>query len=133
MMIAIDQAITAQEVADLRRASGWDHDTQEWEQCLEQNLINVSARDDEGKLVGVGFLTGNIRHAELTDLVVHPDFRHQGIGRSISKIIIDYATDHNIKYFGLTYDKNFPWLKDFYETEGFELIDFAMWHSSSLN
>ena len=132
MHIEIDTTLTAQEVIDLRELSGWDHDKSEWELCLRQNLLSVSARNDENEVIGVGFLCGNQRHAELVDLVVHPDYRKQGVGREISRKIIDYALDQKIKYFGLTYDKSFPWLKGFYESEGFKLIDFAMWHESSL-
>ncbi len=132
MNISIDKNLKAGEVVHLRERSGWDHDEKEWESCIKQNLINVSARNDDGEVVGVGFLCGNQRHAELVDMVVHPAFRKQGIGRKISKIIIDYAVKHKIKYFGLTYDKDFPWLKEFYESEGFRLIDFAMWHESSI-
>jgi GNAT superfamily N-acetyltransferase len=61
---------------------------------------------------------------------VHPDYRNQGVGRAILKLIINYTLREKIKYVGLTYDKTSPWLKDFYELEGFELIDFAMWHKS---
>jgi len=63
---------------------------------------------------------------------VHPDYRRQGIGKQIVDIISNYVIDNKIKYFGLAYDKNISWLKDFYEDEGFQPIDFAMWHESSL-
>ena len=132
MNIDVDPALTAEEVIKLREVSGWDHDLQEWKKCLQQNMLNVSARTDTGEIVGVGFLAGNQRHAELIDLVVHPDHRRQGIGRKISRVIITHALEEQIKYFGLTYDKNSPWLKDFYKSEGFEPIDFAMWHKSSI-
>lgn len=132
MNIGIDKTITADEVINLRAVSGWDADFEEWKKCLSQNLINVSARDGSGQLVGAGFLTGNVRHAELVDLVVHPDYRQKGIGRSIVRIIVDYAKQNKIKYFGLTYDEESPWLKEFYESEGFQPIDFAMWHEDSL-
>lgn len=132
MNVAIDENLSANEVIKLRKLSGWDYDLQEWHICLKQNLINVSARNDNGEAVGVGFLCGNQRHAELVDLVVHPDYRNKGIGRDISRSIITYALDCKIKYFGLTYDKKSHWLKDFYESEGFRVIDFAMWHESSL-
>ncbi len=128
----IDMQLTAQEVCDIREMSGWDHEIKEWENCLSRNIINVSVRNDSGIVIGVGFLTGNLRHAELTDLVVHPEHKQQGLGRLMVKLINDYAIQHNIKYYGLTYDKTFPWLKEFYESEGFELIDFGMWHKHSL-
>lgn len=132
MKISSDTKLSAQEVITLRQLNGWDCDEQEWEACLQQNLLNVSARDDSGVVVGVGFLCGNQRHAEMVDLVVHPDYRRHGVGRQIVSFIKNYALEQNIKYFGLTYDENSPWLKDFYESEGFRSIDFAMWHESSL-
>jgi len=132
MKISIDDGLTAADVINLRELNGWDHDKAEWQKCLVQNLINVSARDENGGVIGVGFLCGNQRHAELVDLVVHPDYRKHGMGREICDLIVNYALNNHIKYFGLTYDKNNPWLKDFYESEGFRQIDFAMWHKSSL-
>ncbi len=133
MKIDIDENLTAEEVVKLRKLSGWDHNVEEWKECLKTNIINVSARNEAGDVIGVGFLCGNQRHAELVDLVVQPDYRNCGIGRGILKLIVNYALDKRIRYFGLTYDKSFPWLKDFYESEGFQLVDFAMWHKSSLN
>lgn len=132
MKINIDNDLTAEDVVTLRKVSGWDHDTQEWQKCLNQNIINVSARNEAGNVVAVGFLSGNQRHAELIDLVVHPDYRNRGIGTAIVRIIVDYVREEKIRYFGLTFDASFPWLKDFYESEGFRTVDFAMWHTSSL-
>lgn len=132
MEAKIDDKLTAQEVVDIRATNGWGGDVDEWSLCLAQNLLNVSVRSDEGVVVGVGFLCGNTRHAELVDLVVHPDYRKAGLGRQISQLIISYALDHKIKYLGLTYDVNSPWLKTFYESEGFRTIGFAMLHESSL-
>jgi len=132
MKITKDDKLNAKEIADLRKFCGLDHDEREWEACLKQNLLNVSARNSDGDVIGTGFLCGNGRHAELVDLVVHPDYRQNGIGREIVKFIVDYALEHNIRYFGLTYDEDQPWLKTFYESEGFQLVDFAMWHETSL-
>lgn len=133
MKIGVDPNLTALEVIQLRETSGWDHDLDEWEDCLERHLLNVSARTDNNEVVGVGFLSGTRRHADLVDLVVHPDFRRQEIARNISRIVVNYALSHKIKYFGLTFDKNVPWLPPFYMSEGFQPIDFAMQHRSSLN
>lgn len=130
--VSIDENLTAEEVIGLRAASGWDADLAEWCDSLSQNLVKVSVRDASGQVLGVGFLTGNIRHAEITDLVVHPDYREQGIGEKILTSLISQAKLKQIKYLGLTYDKNFPWLKEFYEKHGFKSIDFAMWHTDSL-
>lgn len=132
IIVQADDRLTAEEVAQLRIKSGWEADVEEWRLCLQQNLLNVSARNEEGELLGVGFISGTIRHAEVTDLVVLPEFREHGIGSRIMKALCEYAATHHIRYFGLTYDTKTPWLKDFYEEYGFRPIDFAMWHESSL-
>lgn len=132
MKIAIDNDLTAYEVVALRELSGLDGSKDEWEQCLKQNLANVTARDDKDVLIGAGFLCGNRRHAEIVDLFVHPDYREQGTGRGIVQLLVAHAFNQGVKYLSLAYNKKSPWLKEFYESEGFELIDFAMWHTTSL-
>src|SRR5438045_1188446 len=108
MTVSIDNNLTAKEVVLLRKLNGWDYDESEWSVCLKQNLLNVSARDNDGYVVGVGFLCGNQRHAELVDLVVHPEHRRGGIGREIAQLIINYALKENIRYLSLTYDTKAP-------------------------
>jgi N-acetylglutamate synthase-like GNAT family acetyltransferase len=131
--IDTDSNLTAQEVVKLRVASGWDGDIDEWQSCIMQCLVAVSARNTKNELVGVGFLSGNARHAEIVDLVVLPDYRQHGIGENILEELIKRAKTEKIKYLSLTYDKKAPWLKDFYERHGFKSIDFAMWHEDSLH
>lgn len=132
MKAHIDPNLRSNEVVNLRELNGWDSDRKEWAMCLKQNLLNVSVRNEVGELIGIGFLCGNLRHAEIVDLVVHPGYRKQGIGREIIQLIVTFANKHHIKYLGLTYDTRHTWLKYFYESEGFQQIDFAMWHKSSL-
>ncbi|HEX8227517.1 MAG TPA: GNAT family N-acetyltransferase [Candidatus Saccharimonadales bacterium] len=127
-----DPHLTADEVVRLREESGWDGDISEWKKCLAQNMVNVSARTDTGRVIGVGFISGTVRHAQVVDMVVSPDFRKQGIGAQILDCLCEYAAEQNIRYFGLTYDTDFPWLKTFYEKHDFQSVDFAMWHKNSL-
>jgi GNAT superfamily N-acetyltransferase len=132
VVIETDVAVSAKEVVKLRTDSGWEGNLEEWERCLKQNLVTVSARDHQGALIGVGFISGSIRHAQIVDLVVRPDYRKLGVGERILEKLIAYAKTKKIKYLGLTYDKKSAWLKEFYTEHGFQSIDFAMWHKDSL-
>lgn len=132
IVIETNAAVSAQEVVKLRTDSGWEGNLEEWQRCLTQNLATVSARDGHGTLIGIGFISGSIRHAQIVDLVVHPDHRQIGLGEKILEELIAYAKTEKIKYLGLTYDKNSAWLKEFYEEHGFQSIDFAMWYKDSL-
>jgi GNAT superfamily N-acetyltransferase len=135
IIIAEDKVITGEEIHKLRSEANYGKTSpKEWDVAINQALLVVSARDTENdnKLIGVGFVVGNNRHAQLVDLVVHPDYRKQGIGGQIFDQRVEFCQKNKIRYVGLTYDTASPWLKEFYAGHGFREIDFAMWHKDSL-
>lgn len=60
------------------------------------------------------------RHAFLLEPTVHPDWRHQGIGRQIVREAIRLAQDHGIQWVHVDYE---PHLKAFYARCGFKPTD----------
>lgn len=130
-----DEQVRGEEVTNLLTEIGeWGpYDAQTWDKAIETSLCVVTARlvSDE-KLIGIGFLAGNSRHAQLVDMNVHPDFRQRGIGRQLQEIRLAYAHELGIRYIGLTRDPKKPWLHEFYESTGFRDIDFAMWQEDSI-
>jgi GNAT superfamily N-acetyltransferase len=130
-VVSIDGSVTPEEVVFVREEDATKLAL--WKLCLAQSLALATAREREtGKLVGIGFLIGNQRRGEITDLVVHPSARGSGLGGRILDTLVRHAKQLEIIYLGLTYDKRTPWLKDFYCRHGFRLIDFAMWEAGSL-
>ncbi len=132
--VARSKSVTAREVLDLRAASGsFDGDETLWTTAVEQSMCVVTARTaSSGELVGLGFVAGSIRHAQLCDLTVHEGYRGHGIGSAIFDECVAFARDANIRFFGLTWDRSTPWLHPFYERHGFQSVDFAMWFTESL-
>lgn len=128
--VFIDTEITGAEIVSLQAAcgsTGWGLGTEEmWNTCIRQALCVVGARDSDSKLVGLGFLIGNIRHAEPVDVTVDPSVQRQGIGRRIMQELLTFANDNEIQWVNLIRDPATPWLKEFYESMSFEDIDFAM-------
>lgn len=96
-----------------------------WQDAIERALCIVTIRV-EGKLVGLGFLVGNLRHADPVDVSVHPSFQNQGLGKLIIEELLSFAEEQQIKYITLVRDPQSPWLKTFYEQFGFQDINFAM-------
>jgi GNAT superfamily N-acetyltransferase len=93
----------------------------------------VTARDKQtGDLIGVALVAGNVRHAELCDGIVKPDWRETGVGGAVLEELIAFVREEQIMYVGLTFDTKSPWLKDFYGRHGFVPIDFAMWPGDSI-
>ena len=132
--IARTSDVTAREVLELRALSGsHDGDESSWDAAIRQSMCVTTARVVQNdKLVGVCFLAGTIRHAQLCDLTVDEAFRGHGIGSALFDEASSFAQDHQVRYLGLTWDQATPWLHPFYERHGFKDVDFAMWHHGSL-
>lgn len=126
--------VTPAEIIALRETEGVAGDSEEiWSSCLNQSLCTVIVRSSlTRQLVGMGQVTGNLRHAQLTDLSVKREYRNKGIGKLIGAELLKYVEENQILYVGLTFDKNDPWLKAAYEQYGFRQIDFAMWLERSV-
>lgn len=91
--------IQPEEVIKLRESVGWDGDSIEtWQKCLKDSVHVSAVRDDKGELVGIGFLSGNARHAVLADFDVNPNNQKEGIGRALVSDMLKVADDLEIKY-----------------------------------
>ena len=130
----LDRSVTPEEIRDLQYSVGWSGgDPEDWPSCIEHSLCVATARDISGnELVGIGFLAGNARHAQLVDFTVHPRAQRQGVARQLVRLCLGFVAEHGIKYVGLTWAESSPWLKDFYFRAGFREIHNAMWLEESI-
>ena len=69
----------------------------DWEELLVGSIAVLGARNSRRRLVGVGFLDGVITHAQLDNLAVHPEHRHQGIGRTLVRQRVELAKDIGVQ------------------------------------
>lgn len=86
------QAVTSQEAIKLWIALGWgkhkDYNGRQVSQALCATTFIISARNKEGKLIGLArVLSDGIIHTLVADIAVHPDWRRQGIGEAMMKKI----------------------------------------------
>ena len=133
-LVARGGQVTPAEVISLRSTVGWGGGTVElWQACITQSLCILTARNKvDGELVGLGFVAGNPRHAQLVDLTVDPRFQRNGIARQLVNEAVVFAQESKILFLGLTWNESAPWLRDFYYSTGFRDISNAMWHHDSL-
>jgi GNAT superfamily N-acetyltransferase len=97
---------------------GWQAaaDTSDWQPVLDHALTYITARDD-GLLVGFVNVAWDGRdHAFLLDPRVHPDYRHQGIGRELVRRAAEAAREASCEWLHVDY---LPELTPFYEACGF--------------
>lgn len=112
--------ITTQEIMTLRGKIGWAVENQAvWQRCISQSLAVVGVWDKNDQLIGIGFLTGSIRHAILCDLTVAPEFHNKGIGTAILYKRLIIANELNVRYIYTDLAKTNP-LRSKYIKLGFE-------------
>lgn len=81
------QVPAQQELIDLYTAVGWSAYTETPENLVpmcEGSLYICCARDETGRLAGLVRAVGDgVSIAYIQDLLVHPDFQRQGVGRQL--------------------------------------------------
>ncbi|MGN0154571.1 MAG: GNAT family N-acetyltransferase [Lachnospiraceae bacterium] len=92
-MITIrNNEITMQDYLTIRAAVNWRELLEsQAEKALANSLLVVGAYD-EGKLVGMGRLVGDgAVICYVQDLIVHPEYQHQGVGSLVLGALIQYV------------------------------------------
>ena len=122
-MIYRENALSYDDYYRLRESVAWlNFSREQTEKALNNSLYTVVAEDD-GKVVGMGRMTGDGLYYLIVDIVVQPDNQKKGIGSAIIDMMIDYV-DRETPIGGrssvqLTAEKG---KETFYEKRGFKLI-----------
>ena len=122
-MIYRENTLSYDDYCRLRESVAWlNFSREQTEKALNNSLYTVIAEDD-GKVVGMGRMTGDGLYYLIVDIVVQPDHQKKGIGSAIIDMMIDYV-DRETPIGGrssvqLTAEKG---KETFYEKKGFKLI-----------
>ncbi|MDE6919013.1 MAG: GNAT family N-acetyltransferase [Lachnospiraceae bacterium] len=122
-MIYRENTLSYDDYCRLRESVAWlNFSREQTEKALNNSLYTVVAEDD-GKVVGMGRMTGDGLYYLIVDIVVQPDHQKKGIGSAIIDMMIDYV-DRETPIGGrssvqLTAEKG---KETFYEKRGFKLI-----------
>ena len=83
MRYEFDVPISASAVADLRQSVGWNRMEADLADEQLHNAFHLCCFDGE-RLIGYAAVVSNgVTDAYIQDLMVHPDYQHQGIGRQL--------------------------------------------------
>ncbi len=122
-MIYRENTLSYDDYYRLRESVAWlNFSREQTEKALNNSLYTVIAEDD-GKVVGMGRMTGDGLYYLIVSIVVQPDHQKKGIGSTIIDMMIDYV-DKETPIGGrssvqLTAEKG---KETFYEKRGFKLI-----------
>jgi N-acetylglutamate synthase-like GNAT family acetyltransferase len=90
--IILSNDLKISEYSDLILTVGWKRLSDEQIEKAIKNSMYVVKASIDGKTVGMGRLVGDhSSHGMLTGIIVHPDYRKNGIGKMIVLNIKDYV------------------------------------------
>jgi N-acetylglutamate synthase-like GNAT family acetyltransferase len=86
-----------------------------------------SVRNEDNLLIGFGYICGmGLQHGYMEDIIVHHDYRHQGLGGIIVERLLDEAKKRSIEIVTLTFSKD---KETFYQTNGFDMCLGGVWRN----
>jgi len=95
--LIINPGVSPQAIVDLREAVGWDRQNEDYPAALKGYWGTVGGFDNRGMLVAwCAIVSDGVRHAVLLDVIVHPSFQKQGIGRELVGQAIKHIRAHGI-------------------------------------
>jgi ribosomal protein S18 acetylase RimI-like enzyme len=111
-----------QEFLNLYETTGWNkafnYSDEILHKAISNSWYNVSARIDNN-LVGFGrIVSDGLYQTFICDLIVHPDFQGQGIGKKIMQMLMDHCKKSNVNFIQLSCAKG---KVGFYEKFGFHV------------
>ncbi len=117
-----------EDLAELYRLAGWigrEEDGGFLRKAVAGSTLFCAAFDG-GRIVGCGrAISDGVSDAYLQDIVVHPDWRKQGLGGKIVRFLIGRLRERGVDWIGLVGE---PGTEKFYRELGFEAVpDFTFY------
>ena len=118
-----NDTISFEEIFPLYEAVGWTNYTSNptmLKNALEHSLFLISARDEEGNLIGFLRAVGDgFSIVYIQDIIVLPEYQRQGIGTQLLRQTLEYFKE--VYQMILTTDSELKSLA-FYESNGFTAL-----------
>lgn len=118
-----NDAISFEEILPLYEAVGWSNYTSNptmLQNALEHSLFLISARDEDGKLIGFLRAVGDgYSIVYIQDIIVLPEYQRQGIGTQLLRQTLEYFNE--VYQIILTTDSELKTIA-FYEANGFTAL-----------
>ncbi|WP_211746617.1 GNAT family N-acetyltransferase [Paenibacillus sp. Marseille-Q4541] len=127
--IQINDKLEDHEVPGLRESVGWARRDEDYPALIDHCLLWGSARDESGRLVAFGYITGPgfaFEHGYMEDVIVHPDEQGKGLGKSLVRSLLWAAEGKGLSIVTVNYSKRH---ESFYKEAGFTPCGGAVWRA----
>ncbi len=120
---SLNPQLRVEDVAALRRAVGWEARKNSLKKIIGYTYL-TGACFDRDRLVGfVDVISDGVDDALIRNLLVHPNYREQGIALALLEKVINKIREDNIKTINVLFE---PELKDLYRKAGFRIVGGGM-------
>lgn len=127
IQVLINPHLQNEEVPDLREAVGWGRRDLDFPVLFERCNFWAGVRDEQGKLIAFGYVAGmGLQHGYMEDIIVHPEYQGQGIGRKLVVKLLEEAKAYGLEIVTLTFEEKNA---DFYSACGFTVGAGGVWRS----
>ncbi len=114
--IRVSVPIENADIDALMSASWPNHSNLNWSAILDRSLAYVSAHSGDQVVGFVNIAWDGGVHAFILDTIVHPDFRRQGLGKSLVEQAKSVANQKSIEWLHVDFE---PKYREFYHKCGF--------------
>ena len=118
--IVRDAPLTGDNVESLREAVGWDRTTHS-DAMLAGSYTHFSITADDRLIAFLNVVSDGAGDAFLVNLLVHPNYQRQGLGRQFVRHAINALTDEGIQCIWVMFDEQLDHLDRFYRSCGFDI------------
>ena len=126
----INMPIENWEVPELRKSVGWQGGPEDYPSLFERCNYWAGIRNESGKLIAFGYVCGTgIVHGYMEDIIVHPDYHGQGLGKILVRSLLGEAKNHNLEIITVSFE---PQNADFYVRCGFALTGGGVYYQGKI-
>ncbi|WP_037288370.1 GNAT family N-acetyltransferase [Saccharibacillus sacchari] len=125
IQVLINPKLRREEVPDLREAVGWGRRDRDFPILFERCNFWAGMKNEKGELIAFGYVAGmGLQHGYMEDIIVHPDYQGQGIGKKLVVRLLEEAEAYGLEIVTLTFEEKNA---KFYEACGFQLGMGGVW------
>ncbi len=106
VQVLINLRLQNEEVPDLRETIGWARRDSDFPVLFERCNFWGGVKNEHGKLIAFGYVAGmGLQHGYMEDIIVHPDYQGQGIGKKVVVRLLEEADAYGLEIVTLTFEE----------------------------
>jgi N-acetylglutamate synthase-like GNAT family acetyltransferase len=113
-------ALEPAQINALRTAINWQPSAFDYTLALERSFLYYGVLENHNLIGFLNVISDGVSYALIVDMMVHPTYQHQGIGKQLLQTAIQDLQTTNVARVCVMFDES---LRDFYTSLGFTNLE----------